>query len=107
MEPAPDEAITVAAVSDPTQLPDRDDYYLALAFTAARRANCLGRKVGAILVKGDRVIATGYNGTAEGLPNCLEGGCLRCADRDQFVAGTHYAPRSTRPTSRASRAARS
>ena len=51
-------------------LPDRDDYYLALAFAASRRANCRGRKVGAVLVKGDRVIATGYNGTPEGLPNC-------------------------------------
>lgn len=71
-------------------LPDRDDYYLALAFAAAMRANCQGRKVGAVLVKGDRVIATGYNGTPEGLPNCLEGGCLRCADREQFVSGTDY-----------------
>lgn len=71
-------------------LPDRDDYYLALAFAASRRANCRGRKVGAVLVKGDRVIATGYNGTPEGLPNCLDGGCLRCADRDQFESGTAY-----------------
>ena len=63
-------------------LPQRDDYYLALAFTAASRANCRGRKVGAILVKGDRVIATGYNGTPEGVTNCLDGGCLRCADRE-------------------------
>lgn len=71
-------------------LPDRDDYYLALAFAAARRANCRGRKVGAVLVKGDRVIATGYNGTPEGLPNCLDGGCLRCSDREEFVSGTGY-----------------
>ena len=71
-------------------IPARDDYYLALAFAAATRANCRGRKVGAILVKGDRVIATGYNGTPEGLPNCLDGGCLRCADRSQFVSGTDY-----------------
>jgi dCMP deaminase len=71
-------------------LPGRDDYYMALAFTAARRANCRGRKVGAVLVKEDRVIATGYNGTPEGLANCLDGGCLRCADRDRFESGTHY-----------------
>ena len=71
-------------------LPDRDDYYLALAFAASRRANCRGRKVGAVLVKGDRVIATGYNGTPEGITNCLDGGCLRCADRAQFVSGTAY-----------------
>lgn len=71
-------------------LPDRDDYYMALAFAAARRANCRGRRVGAVLVKGDRVIATGYNGTPEGVPNCLDGGCLRCNDRDTFVSGTGY-----------------
>ncbi len=41
-------------------------------------------------MKGDRVIATGYNGTPEGLPNCLDGGCLRCADREQFESGTSY-----------------
>lgn len=71
-------------------LPARDDYYLALAFTAARRANCRGRSVGAILVKGDRVIATGYNGTPEGFTNCLDGGCLRCSDREAFESGTDY-----------------
>ncbi len=75
---------------DASGLPERDDYYLALAFTAARRANCRGRKVGAILVKGDRVIATGYNGTPEGLANCLDGGCLRCGDRSSFEPGTAY-----------------
>jgi dCMP deaminase len=74
----------------PSALPARDDYYMALAFTAARRANCRGRKVGAVLVKEDRVIATGYNGTPEGVTNCLDGGCLRCNDRESFAAGTHY-----------------
>ena len=49
--------------ADSGPLPQRDEYYMALAFTAARRANCRGRKVGAVLVKEDRVIATGYNGT--------------------------------------------
>lgn len=82
--------MTDEATPEPPALPQRDDYYLALAFTAATRANCRGRKVGAILVKGDRVIATGYNGTPEGLPNCLDGGCLRCSDRDSFVSGTAY-----------------
>ncbi len=59
--------VTDPPTTSAERLPDRDDYYLALAFTAARRANCRGRKVGAILVKGDRVIATGYNGTPDGL----------------------------------------
>jgi dCMP deaminase len=36
------------------------------------------RRVGCILVKGRRIIATGYNGTPKGLKNCNEGGCGRC-----------------------------
>lgn len=51
------------------------DYFLNLAELAASRSHCLHRKVGAILVKDRRVIATGYNGPASGLPHCQE--CLR------------------------------
>ena len=36
------------------------------------------RRVGCIIVKGKRIIATGYNGTPRGLLNCNEGGCMRC-----------------------------
>ena len=60
------------------------------SFAVRERANCRGRRVGAIAVKDHRIISTGYNGTPEGLTNCLDGGCARCADRDQFESGTHY-----------------
>jgi len=36
------------------------------------------RRVGAILVRNKRIVATGYNGTPLGLKNCNEGGCARC-----------------------------
>ena len=36
------------------------------------------RRVGCILVKGKRIIATGYNGTPRGVTNCNDGGCQRC-----------------------------
>src|SRR4051812_40358739 len=68
----------------------KNDYYMTLAQAVALRANCAGRKVGAVLVLEDRIITTGYNGTPTGMPNCLDGGCTRCGDREQFESGTAY-----------------
>jgi len=51
------------------------EYFLALAELASSRSHCLHRKVGAVLVRDRRVIATGYNGPAAGLPHCDK--CLR------------------------------
>lgn len=69
---------------------DRHDYYVRIAQTVALRANCVGRQVGAVVVKSDRIVATGYNGTAAGLTNCVDGGCRRCDDRAEFPSGTAY-----------------
>jgi dCMP deaminase len=69
---------------------DRDHYYMGIALAVRERANCLGRRVGAVLVRDDRVIATGYNGTPSNMPNCDEGGCQRCAHPEQFPSGTGY-----------------
>lgn len=55
-----------------------------IAIAVRKNANCLGRKVGAVMVKENRIISTGYNGTPEGLPNCMDGGCVRCRDRDHY-----------------------
>jgi len=38
------------------------------------------RRVGALLIRNNRVLSTGYNGTPRGLKNCNEGGCGRCND---------------------------
>jgi len=43
----------------------------------ARRATCLRRHVGAIIVRDKRILATGYNGAPKGLAHCMETGCLR------------------------------
>ena len=48
---------------------------------AKQRSNCLSRHVGAVIVKDNRQIATGYNGTPSGIKNCFEGGCPRCIAR--------------------------
>ena len=62
--------------------PDKQMYFLILAIAARSRADCLGRRVGAVIAREDRVLSTGYNGTPFGMPNCTEGGCRRCAQRD-------------------------
>ncbi|KAI8055803.1 cytidine deaminase-like protein [Syncephalis plumigaleata] len=58
--------------------PGWDSYFMMLAELAALRSNCMKRRVGCIVVKAYRVIASGYNGTPRGLPNCNERGCTRC-----------------------------
>lgn len=55
-----------------------NEYYLLVALAVRERANCKGRRVGAIIVKDNRIIGTGYNGTPEGMTNCEDGGCVRC-----------------------------
>lgn len=58
----------------------RKEYYLGVAAVVAKRSTCLRRQYGAILVKDDRIIATGYNGSARGEPNCCDvGSCWRQA----------------------------
>ncbi len=70
--------------------PEKDDYYMGIAFAVRERANCVGYKVGAVLVQGDRVISTGYNGTPSGIRNCDDGGCERCANPEKYPSGTYY-----------------
>ena len=73
------------------RLPTNDEYYMGIAFAVRERANCTGNRVGAVVVKGNRVISTGYNGVPEGMTNCLDGGCLRCSNPgNQFPSGHGY-----------------
>ena len=60
------------------QRPSWDAYFMDIARVVASRSNCVKRKVAAVIVRDRRVIATGYNGTPRGAPNCNEGGCPRC-----------------------------
>jgi dCMP deaminase len=68
----------------------KDEYYMGIAIAVRKKANCLGRKVGAVIVRDDRIISTGYNGTPEGIRNCLEGGCVRCRERETYKASVGY-----------------
>ncbi|KAI6120628.1 cytidine deaminase-like protein [Pisolithus croceorrhizus] len=58
--------------------PRWDSYFMTLADLASQRSNCMKRRVGAILVRDNRIVATGYNGTPRGVKNCNEGGCAHC-----------------------------
>lgn len=56
----------------------KENYYLDIAQTVAERCTCLRRKFGAIIVKDDSIIATGYNGAPRGRVNCIDrGSCIR------------------------------
>ena len=51
---------------------DKENYYLDIAQTVAGRSTCLRRCYGAILVKSDEIISTGYNGAPRGRRNCVD-----------------------------------
>lgn len=71
-----------------TSRPEWDEYFLELADLVARRSSCLRRHVGAVLVKNERIISTGYNGAPRGLAHCLDVGCLR--EEMQIPSGQRY-----------------
>lgn len=53
-------------------------YYLEVAKQVASRSTCLSKQYGAVIVKDDRIISTGYNGAPRGRINCCDRGtCLR------------------------------
>ena len=56
----------------------KENYYLDIAYTVATRSTCLRKKYGAIIVKNDIIVSTGYNGAPRGRKNCDDMGvCLR------------------------------
>lgn len=61
--------------------PDWTAYFAGIAEAVSERADCTRRKVGAVIVKDNRIVSTGYNGAPAGRQGCLAGGCPR---------GRHY-----------------
>lgn len=57
---------------------NKTDYYLDIAVQVADRSTCLRKRFGAVVVKDDVIVSTGYNGAPRGRKNCCDlGTCLR------------------------------
>jgi len=75
--------------------PTWEEYFIEITRLVAKRATCLRRQVGAVLVMDKRLLATGYNGAPSGLAHCLEVGCLReknnipSGERHELCRGIH------------------
>ena len=70
--------------------PDPDAYFMRIALAVRSRANCTGRRVGAVIVRDARILSTGYNGTPSKMRNCEDGGCHRCAHPEAYASGEGY-----------------
>ncbi len=81
----------VKSIAKDTTIPDWQRYFMNIARVVKTRGNCLLYQVGAVLVQGRKIIATGYNGTPQGVPNCMEGGCARCKNKKsgKIASGEH------------------
>ena len=75
--------------------PDWDEYFMRVAEVAETRSTCTRRKVGAVIVKDHRILATGYNGVPTGIQHCSQRGCLReelgvpSGQRHELCRGLH------------------
>jgi dCMP deaminase len=68
--------------------PEIDEYFLKIACVVAERSTCRRHHVGAVAVRDKHILATGYNGAAAGLDDCLQLGCLR--DEMSIESGTRH-----------------
>ena len=59
---------------------DRDEYFMQIAEVTAQRSTCSKLVVGAVAVKNNRIVCTGYNGSPAGMPHCSENGHLEVDD---------------------------
>ncbi|MDI6731040.1 MAG: dCMP deaminase family protein [Candidatus Margulisbacteria bacterium] len=75
--------------------PSWDDYFLKITADVSERATCVKRQVGAIIVKNNRILSTGYNGAPKGFDHCTEQTCIRkqmglpSGQRHELCRGLH------------------
>ncbi len=75
--------------------PSWDEYFMQITEVVARRSTCLRRQVGAVIIKDQQILTTGYNGAPRGMAHCLDVGCLReqlgvpSGQRHEICRGMH------------------
>ena len=68
---------------------DKENYYLDIAETVLERGTCLRRNYGALIVRNDEIVSTGYTGAPRGRQNCIDmASCFR--DRLKIPHGQRY-----------------
>ena len=68
---------------------DKENYYLDIAQTVLERSTCACEQYGAIIVRNDEIVSTGYNGAPRGRSNCIDlGYCIR--EKMGIPAGQRY-----------------
>jgi dCMP deaminase len=65
-----------------------DIYWMNIVNDVAMRSTCLRRQIGALVVKNDVIVSTGYNGAPKGFPHCLDVECRR--DKLNIASGERH-----------------
>jgi len=79
----------------PENRPNWNEYFMQMARLVSTRSTCLRRKVGAVIVRDNQILSTGYNGAPKNVPHCSELGCLReklnvpSGERHELCRGVH------------------
>ena len=68
--------------------PSWQQYFIQMAILASKRSTCLRRQVGAVLVKDNQILSTGYNGSPKGIAHCGQIGCMR--EQQSVPSGTMH-----------------
>jgi dCMP deaminase len=75
--------------------PTWQKYFMEMAYLASQRSTCLRRHVGAVLVRDNQILSTGYNGSPKNIAHCSETGCLReklnvpAGEKHELCRGVH------------------
>jgi len=71
----------------------KDNYFMKIAEVVSLRSTCIKRNVGAVLVKDNHILSTGYNGAPSGIPHCTPDICVRKylepGEKPELCRGVH------------------